>query len=73
MSFIGSLLIRVWRFYCVILTDDLSLFNAGDPFHGTVIFDASVTSVAVEAINCNGQKAVKMVNYWWWLCDSIFM
>ena len=43
--------------------DDLSLFNAGDPFYGTIRFDVSVTSVAVEAVNCNGQKAIKMVNY----------
>jgi hypothetical protein len=43
--------------YC---TTNTSGCEICDPFHGTVIFDASVTSVAVEAINCNGQKAVKM-------------
>ena len=39
---------------------------SGDPFYGVVRFeteDTTITTVTVEAINCNGQRATKVVNY----------
>ena len=35
---------------------------SGDPFYGVVRFDTTTTTtVTVEAINCNGQRATKVV------------
>ena len=45
--------------------NDYPITISGDPFYGVVRFeteDTTITTVTVEAINCNGQRATKVVN-----------
>ena len=45
------------RTISIMFSHSANNYFAGDPFYGVVRFDTTITTVTVEAINCNGQRA----------------